>query len=105
MFSIFLLLYFLFVVVNLVIGSLFIAELKTSRADLWHLWGQPSSVFRPVKSNWELYKYIFVTERAGFGGNDKFYYLSKLLALSTVLTHVGFILAFVAFLLPALYLR
>lgn len=93
-----LLLYFLSVIVKMIIGRLFLSELKTSKNDLWVLWDKPKSVFSPKKENWKLYKYVFFTRREEFGNEVKLYWLSKSFASIIVLsqiTFIGFIVMFV----------
>jgi len=85
-----LLVYFFTVIVDMVFGSMFLTELKASKNDLWVSWDRPKSVFSPKKETWELYKYVFFTRREEFGKEVKLYRLSKLFALTTVLSQVAF---------------
>lgn len=85
-----LLLYFVLLVGNLVLGSLFINELKENQNQFWVQWGKPSSMFSPRKQNLDVYKFILLSKKEDFCGQLKFYRLSKLLVTSTFATHLSF---------------
>lgn len=98
LFGILLLLYFTFLIINLVSGSLFVMELKKNQHDLWVKWGKPSSVFLPRKQNLEVYKFVFFTKKKDFNEQVRFYRLAKLLMLSTIANQVSFFAFIVVFL-------
>ncbi len=100
--SLIFLLYCFLVIFNMVIGNLFIKEIKNNQNTLWVEWGKPSSVFLPKRKNKNLYKFIFFNNAnsEGFIGDIYFYRLSKLLMISTVLTQTSFLIIVIVFLFP-----
>lgn len=97
-FGIALLLYFAFVIANVILGSLFITRLKNGHAAVWEKLGRPSSVFSARRETVELYRFIVSSTDNIFRGDTAMFRLTKALLAVTIATHLLFLTAAATFL-------